>query len=145
MDFWRVSPARTLEEACRGEKAGRWSWASREVLYASITPELAVLEALVHRVDHPVTHWLCRIQLPRLDQASRLRGLAPDWKRQPALTRRIGNDWFDRRASAALLVPSAVCEEGANVLVNPRHPHARGLRMVVVRRFEFDRRLSRPH
>ena len=143
MKLWRVSPARTLEDACRSTRAGRWSWASREVLYTSSTPELAALEALAHRAENDAVHWLCVIHLPSLSRHRRVTGLPRDWRVRQGLTRRLGNDWFDRMASPTLLVPSALCHEGANVLVNPFHPLARGLRLQVLRRFDFDRRLLR--
>ena len=119
MKLWRVSPARSLADACRSTAAGRWSWSSREVLYTSSTASSGVQDA------------------------PRVRGLPGDWRVQQTLTRCIGNAWFDHQDSAALLVPSALCEEADNVLVNPRHPQARGLRMRVVRAFRFDRRLLR--
>ena len=143
MRLWRVSPATTLEDACKGSKAGRWSWASRAVLYTSCTPELAVLEALAHRSEHSAPHWLCAVDLPRSVVGTHVKGLPPDWKTQQSLTRRIGNAWFDGLASPLLLVPSALCQEGSNALVNPSHPQARGLRLRVLRRFDFDRRLRR--
>ena len=143
MRLWRVSSATTLQDACRSAKAGRWSWSSRPVLYTSSTASSGVLEALAHRAENPDTHYLCVVELPGIESASRLRGLPDDWKRQQTLTRSIGNAWFDRRRSPALLVPSALCEDGSNVLVNPLHPLARGLKMRVLRRFSFDRRLLR--
>ena len=143
MRLWRVSPARTLADACHSPKAGRWSWASRDVLYTSSTPELAVLEALAHIDEKDVPHYLCAVDLPKSVTGTRPKGLPEDWKAQQSLTRRIGNAWFDRKASPLLLVPSAVCEEGTNALVNPLHPRVRGMRMKVLRRFDFDRRLLR--
>lgn len=143
MKLWRVSPARTLEDACHNARAGRWSWASRDVLYTSATPELAALEALAHRAENEAVHWLCVIYLPSVSGHRKVRGLPDDWRARHSVTRRIGNDWFDRMASPTLLVPSALCHEGANVLVNPFHPRARGLRLQVLRRFDFDRRLLR--
>jgi RES domain-containing protein len=143
MKLWRVSPARSLEDACRSSRAGRWSWASRDVLYTSSTPELAALEALAHRAENEATHFLCVIHLPDAATTRRAPRLPEDWRTQRTLTRGIGNVWFDRRASTALLVPSALCHEGTNVLVNPRHPRASGLRLEVLRRFDFDRRLLR--
>lgn len=143
MKLWRVSPARTLEDARRSVRAGRWSWASREVLYTSSTPELAALEALAHRADNDATHWLCVVYLTDAVRHRKVRTLPEDWRVRQSLTRSIGNAWFDRMASPTLLVPSALCHEGSNVLVNPFHPRARGLRMRVLRRFDFDRRLLR--
>ena len=143
MKLWRVSPARTLEDARRSVRAGRWSWASREVLYTSSTPELAALEALAHRADNDATHCLCVVYLPDSVRHRKVRTLPEDWRVRQSLTRSIGNAWFDRMASPTLLVPSALCHEGSNVPVNPFHPRARGLRMRVLRRFDFDRRLLR--
>lgn len=143
MKLWRVSPARTLEDACRSARAGRWSWASRQVLYTSSTPELAVLEALAHRAENEAPHWLCVVTLPASVKHHHVSALPEDWRAQHRLTRRIGNAWFDDMASPTLLVPSALCDESRNVLVNPFHPRARGLKLRVLRRFDFDRRLLR--
>jgi len=143
MKVWRVSPARTLADACRSEHAGRWNWASRPMLYGSSTPELAALEALAHLAENPVPHWLSVVHLPRVDSATPVRGLTADWRKDKAQTREIGNRWFDRCGSAALLVPSALCPEASNVLVNPHHRLAAGMRLQVLRRFDFDRRLAR--
>lgn len=143
MKAWRVSPARTLEDACHSTSAGRWSWVSRPVLYASSTPELAALEALAHRAENDATHWLCVVEVPGVETGTRVKGLPKDWRLQRSLTRALGNRWFDRMSSPVLLVPSALCDEGTNVLVNPCHRRASGLRMQVVRRFDFDRRLLR--
>jgi RES domain-containing protein len=139
--LWRVSPAQSLKDACHSTTAGRWSWASRDVLYTSCTPELAVLEALAHRAENSATHWLCAIDVSATARARRVKDLPDDWRVQQSLTRRIGNDWFDRLESPLLLVPSALCEEATNALINPAHPGIRRLRMQVLRRFHFDRRL----
>ena len=141
MRLWRVSPTRSLEDACHSATAGRWSWASRDVLYTSCTPELAVLEALAHRAEKSAAHWLCAIDVSVSATARRVGKLPASWRAQQALTRRIGNQWFDRQQSPLLLVPSALCEEGTNALVHPAHPDIRRLRMQVLRRFDFDRRL----
>lgn len=143
MKLWRVSPATDLRSATTSEKAGRWSWASRAVLYTSSTPELAALEALAHRAENDAVHWLVLVHVPGSAPIDRVRGLAADWIRDKAATRAIGNRWYDSRRSACLIVPSALCAEAQNVLVNPSHPEARRTRLVVVRRFDFDRRLLR--
>lgn len=143
MKLWRVSPATDLPSAWTSEKAGRWSWASREVLYTSSTPELAALEALAHRAENDAVHWLALVVLPDRARSARVGKLGADWTRDKATTRAIGNRWYDSMRSACLIVPSALCTEAHNVLVNPSHAHARGMRLIVVRRFQFDRRLLR--
>lgn len=143
MKLWRVSPATDLSSACTSESAGRWSWASRDVLYTSSTPELAALEALAHREENEATHWLSLVVVPEAAQLRRVSGLPPDWVRDKPATRAIGNRWYDSKRSAGLVVPSALCTEASNVLINPCHPQTRGMRMILVRRFDFDRRLLR--
>jgi RES domain-containing protein len=81
--------------------------------------------------------------LPDSARLARVRGLSAHWTRDKAATRSIGNRWYDSMRSAGLIVPSALCAEAHNVLINPLHPEASGIRMVVIRRFEFDRRLLR--
>jgi RES domain-containing protein len=43
--------------------------------------------------------------------------------------------------SALLLVPSVIVPEESNVLINPEHPDARALRVMVVRKWIYDVRL----
>ena len=50
----------------------------------------------------------------------------------------------DRSCETSLLlrVPSAIVPEEGNILVNPRHPEARKLRVASTRPFRFDARLA---
>lgn len=113
------------------------------MLYTSASPELAALEAVAHWQPGAPAHWLCRVELPARASVRRVGALPANWRRRKALTRAIGNRWFDAARSAALVVPSALCPEADNVLVNPLHADCDKLRLVVVRRFHFDRRLLR--
>jgi RES domain-containing protein len=149
MHLWRVSPHTDLARSIELKDAGRWAWASRAVLYCSTTPELAALEALAHWEPGAPPHWLCRVTLPRVasigsSSVERVRRLPEGWTQDKAHTRALGNHWVDAARSAVLLVPSALCAEGTNALVNPAHPAARGLRLRAVRPFRFDRRLTAP-
>ena len=143
MDLWRVSPETNLAKAAHSNSAGRWSWASRDVLYTSCTPELAALEALAHKDGEDGGYWLCRVWLPDACSVRRANKLPDNWTRMKPWTRAYGNRWFDSGRSACLEVPSALCPESSNMLVNPLHRDARGLHMKAVRRFNFDSRLLR--
>lgn len=147
MQLWRVSPHTDLARSIELTQAGRWAWASRPVLYCSTTPELAALEALAHWAPGAPPHWLCRVDLPSAAVARSVRRvtrLPSGWSGDKALTRALGNRWVDDARSAVLLVPSALCAEGTNALVNPAHPAAHGLRLRALRPFRFDRRLTAP-
>lgn len=138
---WRVSPETDLAACCRQAKAGRWHHAQRLLLYCSTTPELAVLEARAHHRVGISGYYLQQVYAARL---APIQQIAPDslpdtWVRQPRLTRALGETWLRDGASAGLLVPSSLCPESNNLLINPAL--AIDLELVHTRRFRFDRRL----
>jgi len=111
--------------------SGAYRWGSRwvspgcYVVHAAETFALAVLENLVHWQTSTLPRDLVciRATIPgevaqewtgALDPASLTSG---DYR----ATRRIGDDWYRRRETAVLWVPSVVSPYEANVLVNQRH------------------------
>jgi RES domain-containing protein len=143
MRLWRISPHTTLADACRQEEAGRWHYAGRSLLYLSATPELAMLEALVHHrvgMDH---YFLTSVAIPA---AARVRKLAAadlprDWRHRKPWSRALGEAWLTEGRSPVLSVPSAVCPPSRNYLVNPAHPAVPRLRLRVHGPVRFDKRL----
>jgi RES domain-containing protein len=121
--LWRISiPADAWVSPASG---GRWSQPGEPMIYASLSPALAVLEALAHRdgSDLSETHHLACIEAPRaprlvLDAAA----LPSEWLQQGDRTRAIGSAWLQSRASVLLFVPSALVPDDYNVLVNAAHP-----------------------
>jgi RES domain-containing protein len=63
------------------------------------------------------------------------------WRAVPAgrASARLGHEWVVANKSALLVVPSVIIEEEENVLINPRHSGAAGMKAVVVRLFEYNR------
>ena len=53
----------------------------------------------------------------------------------------IGGEWARRRERLLLRVPSVLVPEESNVLVNPMHPDAVGVRVIGSRPFSYDVRL----
>jgi RES domain-containing protein len=121
---WRVAAETTVAEASLQRQAGRWHYAGAVVLYCSTTPELALLEARVHHRIGTGRYSLQRVAstLP-LDAAAVRRidlgELPADWTGRKSLTRRIGTTWLAERRFALLSVPSSICPESHNLLINP--------------------------
>ncbi len=71
--------------------------------------------------------------------------LPPDWNAfpWPDSTQALGTHWFETAASVALSVPSAVVPLQRNVVLNPRHPDWREVRIEGPERFPIDPRLAR--
>lgn len=138
---WRVSPENDLSRCLEQGKAGRWHYAGCRLLYVSSTPELAVLEARAHHRRGVSGYWLQQVStaeplsLQRVDPES----LPADWNRRPPVTREIGTKWLREERSAGLMVPSSLCPEATNLLVNPTL--VTDLELRPLRPFRFDRRL----
>lgn len=126
---------------------GRWhtSCPGRRIVYLSDHLALSVLEILVH-LDReeamPDTFQACSVDVPddlleRVDD----RLLTEGWRDRISLTQQIGDDWLSSRRSAALLIPSAIIPFASNCLLNPLVSEVSRLRLEVLGRFPFDRRL----
>lgn len=141
LQLWRVAPLGDHGVVDRvAEATGRWHRGREPIIYASTTPELAVLEALAH-LEYPLQpHWLIRLDLQQPVSAARVRGLPGDWKRRKAATREIGHRWLER-GTVVLWVPSALAHEGVNALVASERLRPRQLVGRKRRPFRFDHRL----
>ena len=143
MRLWRISMHTTLADASHQREAGRWHFAGRTVLYLSATPELAMLEALVHHrigLDHYVLTSVSvpdRARMRTLDDAD----LPRDWRHRKPWSRALGEAWLADGRVPVLSVPSAVCPVSRNYLLNPAHPALRRLRLRVHSPVRFDKRL----
>ncbi len=156
--LWRVTPSRHAKTAFSGEGArlhgGRWNPKGVPVVYTSETRALAAMETLANLgaeqlLNDPFVCFEANIpsedvcpleQLSAIAAARRTRALN-GWKRDVALTRRIGRAWAQKQASLALRVPSVVVAGEHNYLINPLHPRLGRLEIGPERPFEFDRRL----
>ncbi|AQG81210.1 RES family NAD+ phosphorylase [Spirosoma montaniterrae] len=131
---------------------GRWNPKGIGILYTSRTPELALLETLVHLP--PLTlpelpqRWLSTIRLPDtladtifwLDPAL----LPPYWQTGTLVeTQPILTDWLLDPFCLAVAVPSAIIDTSYNLLLHPQHPAFAQVAVVAQRVLPLDGRLMR--
>jgi RES domain-containing protein len=108
---------------------------------------LAGQELLVHVDPSDVPDDLVAIhcEIPDAMATGRLPAadLPDDWRQDTgkAALRALGMAWIQARASAVLIVPSVIVPAEANILVNPRHPDAARLKVVLKEAFRLDSRL----
>ena len=103
----------------------RWNSAGRRVVYASETYAGALLEILAHGSGSvPPNQGYIEIEIPA-DVS--IEEIAPDslpkWD-SPSYEAAcaFGDQWYDQRRTAVLMVPSVVARVERNVLINQEHP-----------------------
>ncbi|MCA0232224.1 RES family NAD+ phosphorylase [Runella limosa] len=126
---------------------GRWNSIGKAVVYTSATPELALVETLVHLegfyFDELPAHVLATIEVPenaiiRADVAE----LPSDWNSlhtSPA-TQQFTDNWLKQQSSLVMAVPSVIVPMSFNYLINPNHPRMNEIKVVECIPFSFDSR-----
>lgn len=102
----------------------RWNSPGRRVIYAAETYSGALLEILVHGSGSvPRSHGYIEIEIPR---GLAIGEVGPDdlagWD-SPSMeaSRSFGDRWYDRGATAVLIVPSVVARAEHSILINQEH------------------------
>lgn len=154
---WRLATDTPTYEADdlsgAGAKAtgGRWNEVGMPMLYTSSSIALACLETIVHlnAGGLPLNRYLVAVDIPDQVWAGARQeagtSLKIGWDAEPAgrVSIRLGSEWIASRASAVLVVPSAIIPEEFNVLINPQHPDSTAITAAKVRRWLYDPRLAK--
>jgi RES domain-containing protein len=152
---WRIgtdTPNYTAEDVSgTGAKitGGRWNRPGVAVIYASTSRALACLETIVHLGAGrlPLNRYLVQIDIPDgvWKRRQKLTNMtAPiGWDAIPAgkVSLDAGDHWIKSAASCVMEVPSILVPEEGNVLINPSHPDALGIKVSKIRRWDYDHRL----
>ncbi|MEZ0606933.1 RES family NAD+ phosphorylase [Fibrella sp. WM1] len=153
MDVYRINkaPYHTDPLSVIGSHryGGRWNPKGRGILYTSRTPELALLETLVHLPPVALPElpqiWLSTLRLPDGPdtvfwlEAARL----PTYWKQGTLaeTQGILGEWLTAPFCLAIAVPSAILEISYNLLLHPQHPDFSQVELIRQQPIPLDRRL----
>lgn len=151
MVVWRICKSRYVSSAFSGAGAektgGRWNAKGSRVVYASENLSLAALELFVHVGPRAIPTDLVVVlaELPKRWSRREIKpsDLPSNWRDYPAPSRlqEIGTEWIVSNSSLALIVPSAVNPFDRNVLLNPRHPQMKNVKIEPPEPFGFDPRM----
>jgi RES domain-containing protein len=66
-----------------------------------------------------------------------------DWNKfpHPTTTQMIGDKFISENLYCVLQIPSSVTEGDYNLLINPKHPEFKRVKIIDTKRFIFDQRL----
>lgn len=126
---------------------GRWNSPGRRVIYAALTFAGAMLEVLVHTNTGRVPlHYVyiemsipATVRIERLDVSTIQGWDAPGY----AVSRALGDEWYDSGRSAVLIVPSVVSPVESNVLIHQDHSDFREIQTGEPQPVRWDWRLFR--
>jgi RES domain-containing protein len=130
--------------------AGRWNSQGIPVLYTASNRSLACLENLVHRRSLGLDG-MFRIVTLYIPSSVRgeilsLKTLKHGWhdnsEKAIEQCQFLGDRWQREGKHLWMKVPSAIVPEEHNILINPSHPAVSKIKITVVDRFVFDRRLG---
>jgi RES domain-containing protein len=144
--LYRFSPEQFSRDIS-GEGArrfgGRWNSKGNPIVYSSLTISLSLLELLIHNAsyDEIAVNHLTTIEVPDVDIKEISNStLKKTWARDEDFTKYLGDE-FIRSNYLLMQVPSAIIHEENNMLINPRHPDFKKVKIKKTERFMFDARL----
>lgn len=124
---------------------GRWTSPGIPAVYASTSPAGAVLEFLAHLDgENPVDLVLVKARMPG-NKVMPATSLPESWRETPYRddVREYGNAWISAGEALALNLPSVLCEQSRNLLINPEHENVSQLLVERAEPFTLDPRLLR--
>jgi len=125
------------------DSGGRWTSPGVPCVYAALTPATALLEYLVHLEGRTPDHLLLATGAIPGGSVLAEANAPSTWCEMPYRSdvRQVGDGWIGGKRSLALRVPSAICMDEANVLLNPEHPQFATLQLLALRPLTIDPRL----
>jgi RES domain-containing protein len=125
------------------QNGGRWTHHGTACVYASLSPSAALLEYLVHLEGRTPKGLLMAIASIPAGAVLAEANQPSTWSTLPYRdeVRQVGDEWLRSKRSLGLRVPSAVCMDECNVLLNPEHPAFAALELVALRPLAIDERL----
>lgn len=126
---------------------GRWNPKGFPILYASATPELALLEVVAHLNPSFVPRFnLLVLDIPQPERIVLVSDLPANWRDddQYEIMQNHLSDWLKHPETLTVVVPSAIVVRSVNYLIHGDHPQFNKLVKIIENEpFELDGRLIR--
>lgn len=150
MEAYRLSKqahANTLSGKGAAIKGARWNSVGVEIIYTASNRSLAMAEVAVHLslATLPSNFMMVTIYIPDDISLQKLtpRDLPFDWNAfpHPTSTQAIGDKFITKNEFCILQIPSSVTQGDYNLLLNPNHSDFKGIKVIGIENFPFDRRI----
>jgi RES domain-containing protein len=149
MEVFRISRVPYANKLTTSGGPARWNSAKQYVLYTGASRSLATLELVVRRnsilpdVDYKVMI-ISITDDDRLIKQIQSKELPKGWRLPTAYAelQAIGSDWYTKKESLVLKVPSAIIIQEYNYIINTEHPDLAGnVQLVRTEDYFWDSRL----
>lgn len=150
MLVYRISRFKYAQNLEASGVANRWNKAGQFVIYASESRALATLELVVHRsaIIQSDTYKVMVIEISeqKLDLVQEINRseLQANWNNLQSYPRlqEIGNEWYEKKESLILKVPSAMIPQENNFVINTMHDLFKSqVKVIALEDFFWDGRL----
>ena len=129
MELFRISIEAYAKGLSASGSANRWNESGEFVLYAGSSRSLASLELVVHRAAiRPLSNYKVMVisvaDEDRLVRQMHLDEMPDNWRTPTAYPdlQKLGSNWYRKKETLLLKVPSAVIIREYNYLINIGHP-----------------------
>ena len=125
---------------------GRWNTHTSPIIYTSEHYSTAMLEKLVHaNLVLPANQHVIAITIPNGVSCEFFQTAAhPGWdSRHETICKAFGQNWYDQKRSAILIVPAIPARLERNFLINPTHPDSGAITHALPEPVWWDERLYR--
>lgn len=142
--IYRVIEAKQASEPFAAMDVGaRWTPSGMRCVYASLSPATALLEYLVHLEGRTPKDLLLAVGMIPAESVLAEINEPSTWCEIPYRpeVQEVGASWLRSGRSLAMRVPSAICRDECNVLLNPEHQGFASLQLVALRPISVDERL----
>jgi RES domain-containing protein len=121
----------------------RWTPAGVRCVYTSLSPATAMLEFLAHLEGRTPTDLLLAVGMIPAESVLAEINEPSTWAEMPYRreVQEVGASWIRSGRSLGMRVPSAICRDECNLLLNPGHPGFATLQLIALRPISIDERL----
>jgi len=148
MKLYRITREKYAPKLEASGRANRWNMEKQYVVYASSSRSLAALELVAHRnaIMEGLRYKTVIIDVP--DQngiilTANTKKLPQDWHllENRFTTQKYGSDWYTKRSTPILKVPSAIIKEEFNFVLNTIQADFSQISIESIEDFSWDKRL----
>ena len=129
MELFRISAEKYSNELSSSGSANRWNKSKQFVIYTGSSRSLSSLELVVHRssIKPSLVYKVMIIYVPDKEELYNqvsLKLLPKNWRsiRAYPILQEIGANWYQKKETLILKIPSAIIPQEYNYIINTSHP-----------------------